>query len=148
MPELPLDAAGRRRSPATLRGFHAGRPSRNKGLRDPADSRSVEELVAVMWIAGASVHGGRLRGLWRAGLRIHVVTGPTRGRHLSSAAARGAAASGRPSWRATASLRAARHPHAVEIAREGVPLMVIPASGRTHQHRDPIDLAGGRAELA
>jgi hypothetical protein len=25
------DAAGRRRSPATLPGFHAGRPQRNKG---------------------------------------------------------------------------------------------------------------------
>jgi hypothetical protein len=27
-----LDAAGRRRSPATLSGYHAGRPPRNKGL--------------------------------------------------------------------------------------------------------------------
>jgi hypothetical protein len=26
-----LDTAGRRRSPATLPGFHAGRPPRNKG---------------------------------------------------------------------------------------------------------------------
>lgn len=32
-----LDAAGRRRSPATLPGFHAGRPPRNKGARFPAD---------------------------------------------------------------------------------------------------------------
>jgi hypothetical protein len=32
-----LDAAGRRRSPATLPGYHAGRPPRNKGLRYPAD---------------------------------------------------------------------------------------------------------------
>lgn len=34
MPEsVLLDAAGRRRSPATLPGFHQGRPPRNKGLR-------------------------------------------------------------------------------------------------------------------
>jgi hypothetical protein len=31
--ELLLDAAGRRRSPATLPEFHAGRPPRNKGMR-------------------------------------------------------------------------------------------------------------------
>ena len=75
MPELLLDAAGRRRSPATLPGFHAGRPPRNKGLRYPADPPSVEEIVAVMRIAGASVPSRRLRGLivvlWRAGLRSH-----------------------------------------------------------------------------
>ena len=32
MPELLLDRAGRRRSPATLPGFHAGRAPGNKGL--------------------------------------------------------------------------------------------------------------------
>jgi len=37
MSELLLDAAGRRRSPATLPKFHAGRPPRNKGMRYPAD---------------------------------------------------------------------------------------------------------------
>ena len=36
MSEL-LDAAGRRRSPATLPEFHAGRAPRNKGMRYPAD---------------------------------------------------------------------------------------------------------------
>src|SRR4051812_28646076 len=68
-----LDAAGRRRSPASLPGFHAGRPPRNKGMRYPADPPTVEEIVAVC-AAGESVHGQRLRGLivvlWRAGLRI------------------------------------------------------------------------------
>jgi hypothetical protein len=39
MSELLLDAAGRRRSPATLPEFHAGRPPRNKGMRYPADDR-------------------------------------------------------------------------------------------------------------
>jgi hypothetical protein len=42
-----LDAAGRRRSPATKPGFHAGRPPRNKGVRYPADPPTVEEIVAV-----------------------------------------------------------------------------------------------------
>jgi hypothetical protein len=48
MSELLLDAAGRRRSPATMPGFHAGRPPRNKGLRYPADPPTVEEIVAVV----------------------------------------------------------------------------------------------------
>jgi site-specific recombinase XerC len=55
-------------------GFHAGHPPRNKGLRYPADPPTVEEIVALMRIAGDGVHGRRLRGLvvvlWRAGLRI------------------------------------------------------------------------------
>ena len=74
MSELLLDAAGRRRSPATLRHFHAGRPPRNKGMRYPADPPTTEEIIAVMRHAGDRVHGRRLRGLivvlWRAGLRI------------------------------------------------------------------------------
>jgi integrase len=75
MGEVLLDAAGRRRSPPTMPGFHAGRPPRNKGRRYPADPPSVEEIVAVMRAAGDGRHGCRLRGLivalWRAGLRIH-----------------------------------------------------------------------------
>jgi hypothetical protein len=43
-----LDAAGRRRSPATLPGYDAGRPPRNRGMRYPADPPTVEEIVAVM----------------------------------------------------------------------------------------------------
>ena len=74
MSELLLDAAGRRRSPATLPEFHAGRPPRNKGLRYPADPPTIEEIVTVVRRAGGGVHGRRLRGLivvlWRAGLRI------------------------------------------------------------------------------
>jgi integrase len=75
MSELLLDAAGRRRSPATMPGFHKGRPPRNKGVRYPADPPTIEEIVAVMRVAGRGVHGRRLRGLiavlWRSGLRIH-----------------------------------------------------------------------------
>ena len=43
-----LDKAGRRRSPATMPGYHAGRPPRNKGMRYPVDPPTVEEIVAVM----------------------------------------------------------------------------------------------------
>ena len=75
MSTVLLDAAGRRRSPATMPGFHSGRPPRNKGRRYPADPPTVEEIVAVMRQAGTTPHGLRMRGLivvlWRAGLRIH-----------------------------------------------------------------------------
>jgi integrase len=70
-----LNAAGRRRSPATLPGYLAGRPPRNKGLRYPPDPPMVEEIVAVMREGGDGVHGVRVRALivllWRAGLRIN-----------------------------------------------------------------------------
>ena len=75
MPKVLLDAAGRRRSPATMPGFHEGRAPRNKGRRYPADPPTVAEIVAVMRQAGDGHHGQRLRApivvLWRAGLRIH-----------------------------------------------------------------------------
>jgi integrase len=75
MSELLLDRAGRRRSPATMPGFHARRPPHNKGLRYPADPPKIEEIIAVMRAAGDRPHGRRLRALivllWRAGLRIH-----------------------------------------------------------------------------
>ena len=48
MSELLLDAAGRRRSPATMPAFHAGRPPRNKGMRYPANPPPIEEIVDVM----------------------------------------------------------------------------------------------------
>ncbi len=188
MSELLLDAAGRRRSPATLPEFHAGRPPRNKGMRYPADPPTVEEIVAVMRAAGETTHGQRLRGLivvlWRAGLRISealalkesdlddtrgailvrhgkndkrrevgmdqwgweqlrpwltyrlklpvgalfcVIDGTTRGRHLAPAAVREqlrrtATAAG---VRRRFAPHQLRHAHAVEMAREGVPLNVI-----------------------
>ena len=52
MSEMLLDRAGRRRSPATMPGFHAGRPPLNKGVRYPADPPKVEEIIAVMRTAG------------------------------------------------------------------------------------------------
>jgi integrase len=188
MSELLLDRAGRRRSPATMPGFHAGHAPGNKGLRYPADPPKIEEIIAVMRAAGDGTHGRRLRGLivvmWRAGLRIQealalsdrdldqrrgsllvrrgkggrrrevgmdawgweqlqpwvdtrrelpvgpllcVIDGPTRGRHWSPAAARAelrrtAAAAG---VRRRFAPHQLRHAHAVEMAREGVPLIVI-----------------------
>jgi site-specific recombinase XerD len=188
MPEHLLDAAGRRRSPATLPGFHTGRAPRNKGMRYPADPPTVEEIVAVLHAAGNTIHGQRLRALivvlWRARLRISealalaeadldprrgavlvrrgkggrrrevgmddwawqelqpwltvrlelpfgplfcVITGPTCGRPWSIAAARAHLRT----TAATAGVRRRfaphqlRHAHAVELAHEGVPLVVI-----------------------
>jgi site-specific recombinase XerD len=188
MSERLLDAAGRRRSPATLPGFHAGRPPRNKGIRYPADPPTVEEIIAVMRAAGETIHGQRVRALivvlWRAGLRISearalaepdldprrgavlvrrgnggrrreigmddwaweqlqpwltarvnfpvgplfcIITGPTRGRQWSISAARA-------QLRDTAAIAGVgrrftphqlRHAHAVALAHEGVPLVVI-----------------------
>ena len=69
-----LDPAGPRRSPATLPGYHAGRPPRNKGqrYRRPANRRGDRRRHAPC--RGAPPRW-RLRGLivvlWRAGLRIH-----------------------------------------------------------------------------
>ncbi len=183
-----LDSAGRRRSPATLPGYHAGRAPRNKGQLYPADPPTVEEIVAVMRAAADDRHGRRLRALvvvlWRGGLRIQealllserdvdprrgsllvrngkggrrreigmdawgweqlrpwlaarvelpvgplfcVIDGPTRGRGWSSANARVefrrlAAQAG---IRRRFAPHQLRHAHAVELAREGVPLNVI-----------------------
>ncbi len=71
----PLDSFGRRRSPATVPGYLAGRQPRNKGRRYPADPPRTEEIIAVMRCCDTGLHGARARGLivilWRAGLRIH-----------------------------------------------------------------------------
>lgn len=189
-----LDCAGRRRSPATLSEFHQGRPPRNKGLRYPPDPPTVEEIVAVMRIAGDRPDGLRLRGvialLWRAGLRISealalqesdlddtrgavlvrhgkggkrrevemdrwawehlgpwltiratfpvgavfcVLRGPTRGRPCSPAGIReqlrdAARAAG---VRRRFAPHQLRHAHAVEMSREGVPVVVIQRSSGT-----------------
>jgi site-specific recombinase XerD len=69
-----IDAAGRRRSPATIPGYLAGRAPRNKGMQYPADPPRPEEIILVMRQAGHDRHGLRIRALvavlWRAGLRI------------------------------------------------------------------------------
>lgn len=58
-PVVLLDAAGRRRSAATMPGHRRGQPPRNKGMRYPADPPSVEEIVLVMRQAGDRPHGLR-----------------------------------------------------------------------------------------
>jgi hypothetical protein len=202
MTEPLLDAAGRRRSPATMPGFRAGRPPRNKGVRYPADPPTVEEVVAVMRAAGDGRHGRRLRVLsWCCGVpacastkrprstrptstiaaarcsfgavraagaaksastrgwqqrrpwltgRLELPVGPlfcvingrTRGRPWSSAAARAelrrtAAAAG---VRRRFAPHQLRHAHAIEMAHEGVPLIVIQAPTRPQQPRHHLDL--------
>jgi integrase len=182
-----LDAAGRRRSPATLPGYHAGRPPRNKGMRYPADPPTVEEIVAVMHHAPDDRHGWRVRAmivvLWRCrashpggaragrarsrppariaagpqrqgraptrgrhgrvgveqlrpwlsraelpvGPLFCVIDGPPRGRPWSGAAVRSefrrlAACAG---VRRRFAPHQLRHAHALELAREGVPLNII-----------------------
>jgi integrase len=76
-----LDAAGRRRWPATLPGHHAGRVPRSKGQRYLADPSTVEEIVAVMRQTREDRHGFRVRALivvlWRAGLRVGEALGLT-----------------------------------------------------------------------
>jgi site-specific recombinase XerD len=70
-----LDAVGRRRSPATMPDFHAGRASGSKGQRYAADPPTVDEMIAVMRHARQARYGNRINGLivvlWRAGLRIN-----------------------------------------------------------------------------
>jgi hypothetical protein len=74
MQSTMLDAAGHRRAPVTMPGYHRGRPPRNKGEQYPADPPTVEEIVAVMRTVGDRPEAHRLRALivllWRAGLRI------------------------------------------------------------------------------
>ncbi len=63
-----VDTGGRRRSSATLPGYHQGGAPRNKGLLYPADLPTVEEIVAVVRAAGGDADGVRLRGLWCCGV--------------------------------------------------------------------------------
>jgi integrase len=69
-----FDVAGRRRSPATMPGYHAGRAPRNKGQLYPADPPTVEEIIAVMRQTADDRQGARLRALivvlWRGGLHV------------------------------------------------------------------------------
>ena len=69
-----VNAAGRRRSPATMPGYLAGRAPRNKGMQYPPDPPRAEEIVLMMRQAGHDRHWLRVRALiavlWRGGLRI------------------------------------------------------------------------------
>ena len=188
MESVLLDVAGHPCSPATMPGYHRGRPPRNKGEQHPADPPTVEEIVAVMSAVGDRSDGHRLRALvvllWRAGLRIsealalqesdlgrargavlvrrgkggtrrevgmdrwawdqldpwleirrelpigallRVIHGPTAGRRWEASAARkqlhhAARAAG---VRRRFAPHQLRHAHAVEMAHEGVPVVLI-----------------------
>jgi integrase len=187
MESMLLDVAGHRRSPATMPGYHRGRPPRNKGEQYPADPPTVEEIVAVMRTIGDRRGPPTPRAhcsAWRAGLRISealalqesdldrsrgavlvrrgkggkrrevgmdrwaweqldpwleirrqlpigavlcVIHGPTAGRRWEASAARkqlhhAASAAG---VRRRFAPHQLRHAHAVEMAHEGVPLVVI-----------------------
>ena len=69
-----IDAAGRRRSPATTPGGLSGRAPHKKGMQYPPDPPRPEEIIVVMRQAGHDRHRLRLRALiavlWRTGLRI------------------------------------------------------------------------------
>jgi hypothetical protein len=183
-----LDAAGRRRSPATMPGYHAGRAPRNKGIRYPADPPTVDEIVVVIrhtaeerhgWLAASDDrHAVARRAAHRGGARARrarprpaarldsgpprqgrpaprgrdgrvgweqlrpwlaarvelpvgplfcIIDGPTRGRPWSGAAVRTefrrvAAQAG---VRGRFAPHQLRHAHALELAREGVPLNII-----------------------
>src|SRR5438067_9935562 len=107
MPSVLLDVAGHRRSPATMPGYHHGRPPRNKGEHYPADPPTVEEIVSVMRSVGDRSDGHRLRTLivllWRAGLRISEAlalqeSDLDRSRALCSSGAGKAASDARSGW--------------------------------------------------
>jgi site-specific recombinase XerD len=199
-----VDIAGRRRSAATLPGYHHGRPPRNKGVQYPPDPPTVEEIIAVMRAAGDDAHGARLRGLiivlWRAGLRISealtltesdldaargavlirrgkggkrrevgmdrwaweqlapwltlrstlpvgalfcILRGPTRGRPWTPAGVRIQLhdAARRAGVRRRFAPHQLRHAHAVEMSREGVPLLVIQRQ-LGHYAGDPVKRVG------
>jgi hypothetical protein len=50
-----MDAAGRRRSPATIPGHLTGRAPRNKGMLYPPDPPRPEEIIVVMRRRGMTV---------------------------------------------------------------------------------------------
>ena len=92
-----LDAAGRRRSPATVPGYHHDRPPRNTGRLYPADPPTASSMAR---------HAGALGRT--SGVRVEF-------RRLASQAG----------VRRRFAPHQLRHAHAVELAREGVPLNII-----------------------
>jgi integrase len=184
MSSVLLDVAGHRRSPATMPGYHNGRPPRNKGEQYPADPPTVEEIVAVMRSVGDRSDGHRLRTLivllWRAGLRISEALAlqesdldrsrgavlvrrgkggkrrevgmdrwawdqldpwlEIRRREPSAARKQLHHAAARAGVRRRFAPHQLRHAHAVEMAQEGVPLVVIQRQ-LGHYAGDPVKRA-------
>jgi integrase len=116
-----LDRAGRRRPQATLSAFHHGRVP-----------RAAQQGASLS--TGPATRGGDHRRIWvelrrtlPVGALFCVVRGPTRGRPCSPARIR--AQLHRTALIAGVRRRFAphqlRHAHAVEMSREGIPLLVI-----------------------
>lgn len=79
MNELPLDAIGRRRSPATFSEFKKGQPPRNKGLTLPAEPLTQTEIAAITRVIPTDTPAGiRLRAMvelmYRAEAKIGTLT--------------------------------------------------------------------------
>jgi len=119
MESVVLDVAGHRRSPATMPGYHRGRPPRNTGgkRREVGMDRWAWEQLDP-WSRSAVNSRSDM---------LCVIHGPTAGRRREASAARKQlhrAAAGAGVSRRFAPHQV-RHAHAVEMAREGVPLVVI-----------------------
>jgi hypothetical protein len=134
MESVLYDAAGHRRSPVTMPGYHQGRPPRNEGLRYPADPPAVEEIIAVMragatdpralgcvpssFFCGALGFGSTQRSSWPRPILTP--------RAVQSSFARERVARVRRRF----APHQLRHAHAIEMAHEGVPLVVIQRPSR------------------
>lgn len=68
------DVLGRKRSPAAMPGYAAGRAPANKGRTFPPDPPKLDEILALLNACSQDVYGQRLYALililWRTGMRI------------------------------------------------------------------------------
>ena len=125
MESVLLDAAGHHRSPATMPGYHRGRPPREVGM----DRWAWEQLEP--WL--------EIRRELPIGAVLCVIHGPTAGRRREASAARkrlhrAAAATG---VRRRFAPHQLRHAHAVEMAHEGVRSSSSSASSDTPTWASP-----------
>ena len=108
-----------------------GQSPANKGRRYPADPPRVEEIVAVMRRAGDGPYGLRPWLEYRRGLPVGslfcVIRSDRCGAPWSTSAVRGRfkVVARQAGVRRRFAPHQLRHAHAVEMAREGVPLNVI-----------------------
>jgi hypothetical protein len=140
---LLLDRAARRRSPATMPGFHSGRPPRNKGFRYPADphvSTTARSRIPLRdrdssgWIRTTDLtimsHAPPCEGRAQAGIGGHEI--PARRQFCGSACLPGVSARIRPGGRVVDPRRGAlTQARRTEIARTGT----IPAERRHARRR-------------
>lgn len=79
MESVLLDAAGHRRSPATMPGYHRGRPPRNKGEEYPADPPTAGSRPKRVSL-GRCVRSGRVPDLRERGSEATLLILVLRGR--------------------------------------------------------------------